>query len=70
MNQTIPMPYCRVCLVTVKLSVSALVNLDVKTIGIGLSVKSTIGLALEVTSIYSLQPFPPSNTQITQASII
>jgi len=29
------MPYCQVCLVTLKLSVSASVNLDVKTIGIG-----------------------------------
>jgi len=46
------MPYCQVCLVTVKLSVSASVNLDVKTIGIGLSVKSTIGLALII--IYSI----------------
>jgi len=40
------MPYCQVCLVTVKLSVSVSVNLDVKTIGIRLSVKSIIGLAL------------------------
>jgi len=50
------MPYCQVCLVTVKLSVSvsASVNLDVKTIGIRLSVKSTIGLALIHTLFYVL----------------
>jgi len=40
------MSYCQVCLVTIKLSVSASINLDVKTIGIGLSVKNTISLAL------------------------
>jgi len=42
------MPYCQVCLVRVKLSVSvsASVNLDVKTICVRLSVKITIGLAL------------------------
>jgi len=40
------MAYYQVCSVTVKLLVSVSANLDVKTIGIGLSVKSTIGLAL------------------------
>jgi len=47
------MPYCQVCLVTVELSVSvsASVNLDVKTIGIGISVKSIVGLALFIITL-------------------